>query len=379
MKVVHDNPTANLSRASIALDSGAKTELYIEANVPVDTKADSWLFLLLPVCMQLGENLEIEGQLTASAVACFNVAKKELLRGHAKMKDISLIYNSPYLDLEMPIDDSRGIALFYSGGVDSTFASETLSDVDTLVSVWGFDIPTRNQKHWDLTLDLLKPYAEQTNRKLILVKTNIRELSNGLIEWGGDYHGTAIAGIANAFSNQIKHAYAAAGFIRTDPNWGHSPILYNAYSTTYQRVQETEPVLRIAKTAGLGDNPRTASIRACYRNITGLANCGLCKKCVRTRLEFDLVQAKFRPLGLEEKPKASEILKNKLTNWDILFYKEAFDWSKQNGFKVNLLDVIVVYLTRFKSIFQIRFENLRDWLGIPKRKPKKKKKAKRKF
>lgn len=375
MKVVHDNPTANISRASLTLDSGQKTELYIEANVPLDTKADCWLFLLLPVCMQLGENLEIDGLLTESAASCFNVAKKELLRGHSKMKDIKLIANRPFVEAKIEASDKRGVGLFYSGGVDSTYASETLSDVDTLVSVWGFDIPTKNQKHWDLTLELLNPYAKDLGRKLILVKTNIRELSNGLLEWGGDYHGTAIAGVANALSNQLKHVYAAAGFIRTDPNWGHSPILYNAYSTNYQKVQETEPVLRIAKAAGLGENPRTASIRACYRNITGLANCGLCKKCVRTRLEFDLVGAKYRPLGLEVKPKASEILKNKLTNWDILFYKEAFDWSKENGLRVSLSDVLIVYLARFKSIFQIRNEKLRDRLGIPKNKRKKKPKS----
>jgi hypothetical protein len=95
MKVVHDKPNANISRAKLTLDSGQQTELYIEANVPLDDKADCWLFLLLPVCMQLGEDLEIDGLLTESAVSCFNVAKKELLRGHSKMKDIKLIANKP--------------------------------------------------------------------------------------------------------------------------------------------------------------------------------------------------------------------------------------------------------------------------------------------
>lgn len=378
MRVVHDTSVSNISRVKVLLDSGKEHELYIEANTDLDKKADCWLFLLLPVCMQLGEDLEIEGQLTKSAVASFNTAKKELLRGHKRMKDINLIYNAEYLNSEIPAPDDRGTGLFYSGGLDSTYASETISDVDTLVSVWGFDVPTKNEKHWKLTLDLLIPYAEDLGRKLILVKTNIRELSNGLLEWGGDYHGTAIAGVANSLSNQLKHVYAAAGFIRTDPNWGHSPILYNAYSTDYLRVEETEPVLRIAKAAGISNNPRTATIRACYRNITGLANCGLCKKCVRTRLEFDLVNAKFRPIGLETRPKASEIMKNKLTNWDILFYKEAFDWSRTNGFKVPLGAVIIVYLTRLKSIPQIRLEKLRDKLGIPKRNARRKKGKRRK-
>jgi hypothetical protein len=63
LRVLHDNSVATASRVHITLDSGSTTELYIEANVRLDSKADAWLFLLLPVCMQLGEDLEIVGDL----------------------------------------------------------------------------------------------------------------------------------------------------------------------------------------------------------------------------------------------------------------------------------------------------------------------------
>lgn len=355
MRIKHDNSNPNISKIELVTDSGHSHELFIESNVELDNKADCWIYLMLPVCMHLGEDLEVVGTLSAQAIEAFELAKKDLLRGHTNMTDIKLIHSQPQKTEEKP---GKAIGLFYSGGLDSTYAAETLPQVETLISVWGFDIPIKNQRHWDLSMELLVPYAKELGKSHIWAKTNIRELSNGLIEWGRDYHGTAIAGVAKALSKHVKHVYAAAGYIRTDPNWGHSPILYNAFSTANLKVEETEPVLRIAKAAALANNPRTTQIRACYRNVKGKANCGSCKKCVRTRYEFDLVQAKYRPLGLDTKPSAKELLKNKLTNWDYLFYKEAFDWSKEQGFKVPVATVLLVALTRFKSIFQLRWEKI---------------------
>jgi hypothetical protein len=268
------------------------------------------------------------------------------------MQDIELVYDRDFVDTKDLANSVRGTGLFFSGGLDSTYASETESDIDTLISVWGFDIPIKNERHWDLTVNLLEPYAKDTNRKLILVKTNIRDMSNGLLEWGAEYHGTALSGVANALANHLSKIYVSAGFIRVAPNWGHSPILYKAFGTSYQDVEETDPVKRIAKAVALADNPRAADIRACYRNVKGLANCVTCKKCVRTRLEFELVKATYRPISLDTKPNLTELLKSKLTNWDYLFYLEALNWARKNGFSGRYEPLIAVSFARFNTKIQ---------------------------
>lgn len=376
MKVTHYNSAEKLSQVELSLASGTVTKLWIESNVVLDKKADCWLFLLLPVCMQLGEDLEMEGMLSETAIAAFEKAKLELLRGHPKMRDIKLIYSRPFAEVS-ELESSRGIGLFYSGGLDSTYASEMQPEIDTLISVWGFDIPVKNEKHWALTTGMLEPYAKELGRDLILVKTNIRELSNGLLEWGGDYHGTALAGVATSLSPYLSKVFVSAGFVREKPNWGHSPVLYNAFNTTYQEIEETDPVKRIAKAAAMANNPRTVDIRACYRNVSGLANCATCKKCVRTRLEFDLVDAKYRPIRLETKPSRSELIRSKLTYWDYLFYMEALKWAKAEGFSGTVEPFILVTIARAKSLAQIPLEKLLAKLGLPKRKPKKKAKRRK--
>lgn len=350
MKAVHQNPNKNSSVVQLSLVDGREIELYIESSISLNDIADSWVFLLLPVCMQLGEDLELHGKITQSAIDSFQVAKKELLRGHKNMKDIKLVHVGELVAEEKLAKPNRKIGLFFSGGIDSTYASETISEIESLVAVWGFDIPVKNSKHWDLTTSILGSYAQKIGRELILVKTNIRELSNGLLEWGGDYHGTALAGIANSLAGSFDKMWVSAGFIRKNPNWGHSPILYRAYSTKYQKVEETDPVLRIAKARHLGEISRTVEVRACYRNVSGLANCGTCKKCVRTRLEFDLVNAKFRPKGLEKRPRLKLLLGSKLTYWDYLFYFEALNWSRKNGYKNTFKPLVAVTLARLRSL-----------------------------
>ncbi len=374
MKVFHDNSADKLSKVELHFGSDQKIELWIESSVELDKKADSWLFLLLPVCLQLGEDLEMNGSLSETAIAAFHKAKLELLRGHPRMHDIDLIYKRPFAEIT-DTPETRRTGLFYSGGLDSTYASEMQPEINTLISVWGFDIPITNEKHWQLTTEMLEPYAKELGRDLILVKTNIRELSNGLLEWGGDYHGTALSGVAASLSQHLNKVFVSAGFVRKKPNWGHSPSLYNAFNTSYQEIEETDPVKRIAKAAAMANNPRTADIRACYRNVKGLANCATCKKCVRTRLEFDLVDAKYRPVNLETRPSLGELAKSKLTYWDYLFYLEAFRWARAQGFKGVLAPFLVITFARIKSIFHIPLEKFMTRLGLLTRKPKKKRKS----
>ena len=349
MKLWHEMESPNLSRARILTDSKREFNLFIEANVDLDSSADCWLFLITPVCMVLGENLEINGYLTQTALESSKLAMNELIRGHDHMSRIEVTHDSSKVLETHSYSSKRNVGLFYSGGVDSTFAAETVQGIDTLISVWGFDIPVKNERHWRLALDLIEPYANETGRKIVRVKTNIREISNDLLVWGRDYHGTALSGIATCLSTEFSQVYIAAGFVRQDPNWGHSPALFSTYSSQHLLITETEPIKRIAKANALGSNQRASAIRACYRNKASLANCSSCKKCVRTRLEFGLVDARFRPLALEKSPGFAELANEKLTKWDFKFYLEALRWARIYKSQAVFVPLVAVSFARFAT------------------------------
>jgi len=344
-----DSPK-NISKIALELASGETKELWIEADVELSKNSDCWVFLLLPIAMQLGENIQIEAEVTKGAREAFDRAQQYLLQGHPKMKAIKIEVSNLIDDSTDSVESSRRVGLFFSGGLDSTFSAETLEDLDTLISVWGFDIPVTNSPHWKLTLDIIKSYAKELNKELVVVKTNIRELSNGLVEWGGDYHGTALAGVSIALTKHLKKNYLAASRQRSEPDWGHSAELADAYTTPKHLIEQTEGIERIAKAHGIANIPRTTYVRVCYRNVKGLANCGTCKKCVRTRLEFDLINAKYRPQALETRPTFKELLATKGSPWDYLCYLEAFQWARQNKYSGTIAPLIAVSLARFRAI-----------------------------
>jgi len=337
----------NESRILASLDSGRALELWLQATVDLDDKLDCWLFLLLPVCMKLGEDLELTGTISPTAVNAFHKAQDELLIAHPHLQKISLLHEG---ELQEEIaKPNRTVASFFSGGLDSTYTAETVKEIQTLVGIWGFDISLKREDHWNLSKDMLEKYSKASDKKLILVKTNIRELSNGLLSWGADYHGAALSGVAKALSNHLKKVYISATHTEETKRWGQFPSLSKAFSTDTQELKEHAALSRTEKAFALANKPETTLIRVCYRNKTGLANCGVCLKCLRTRTEFSLINAKFRPIGLEKKPTFSEILKVKILSKDFLFFKESIGWASNAGFPNTYLPKVAINLARLRS------------------------------
>ncbi|MFZ4117960.1 MAG: hypothetical protein ACOYKO_05720 [Rhodoluna sp.] len=337
----------NESRILVSLDSGRELELWLQATVDLDEKLDCWLFLMLPVCMKLGEDLEVTGTISPTAVNAFHKAQEELLIAHPHLQKISLLHEGELQeDVAKP---NRTVGSFFSGGLDSTYTAESIEEIQTLVGIWGFDIALKREDHWNLSKDLIEKYSKATGKELILVKTNIRELSNGLLSWGADYHGAALSGVAKALSNHLKKIYISATHTEETKRWGQFPSLSRAFSTDTQELEEHAALSRTEKAFALANNPETTLIRVCYRNKTGLANCGVCLKCLRTRTEFSLINAKFRPIGLEKKPTFMELLKVKILGKDFLFFKESIAWASQAGFPNTFLPKVAINLARLRS------------------------------
>ena len=59
MKAVRITSKSNESKIKLNLDSGVEYRLWLEANVPLNPSSDCWIFLLLPACMKLNEDLKI--------------------------------------------------------------------------------------------------------------------------------------------------------------------------------------------------------------------------------------------------------------------------------------------------------------------------------
>lgn len=195
----------------------------------------------------------------------------------------------------------RHAGVFLSGGLDSLFTlrdnrlrypREHPSSIRYGILVYGFDMGHTPGKD-DLAVfgharEALLPVTEETGIELVPLTTNLRQLNNDLDFWVYNFHGAALGAVAHALSGMLDRAYIASsetGFGSISP-WGSHPLLDPLYSShAVQIVHHGMRYSRLDKTRVVGDWPTGLnSLRVCYKNIPGKLNCGLCEKCIRTRL-----------------------------------------------------------------------------------------------
>lgn len=354
MEVVVSRPSAYKAVANISMSQGQTFEVYIEADTILSHLDDGWIFLLIPACMKTGENLHVNGRVTQSALNSSQAIQNQLLLGHPNLKKISITSAEIVHEPDFESNTSRRIGSFFSGGVDSTYTALVLGAKSTLVSVWGFDIPSTDESHWLLSLEQMKQFASTHGYKLIVVKTNIREFSNQYLDWGFDYFGSALGGVASMLSKRLSVMHIPGSFNEDYVFWGSFPSLDSSFSTSYQEVLDHGLETRIAKVHYLAQKKSAAAIRVCWQNKTGKTNCGSCSKCKRTRLEFHIVNAPFRPAGLEAPPTRIDLITMKVSKTDLILLSDDLSWAKANLESKTVQIQILVRMARVRTYMRFK-------------------------
>src|SRR4029079_16507426 len=98
-----------------------------------------------------------------------------------------------------PRPGSRGVAAFFSGGVDSWSTVLVHPDVTDLIYVHGFDIPIDQPEVSANVERRLEPVAEQLGKRFHVVRTDMRQLVDDAAPWDVS-HGPALAAAAHLFA-----------------------------------------------------------------------------------------------------------------------------------------------------------------------------------
>lgn len=195
----------------------------------------------------------------------------------------------------------RHAGVFLSGGLDSLF---TLRDnrlryppehplsIRYGILVHGFDMGYKPGQDdlavFDHAREALLSIEEESGIELVPLLTNLRQLNNDIDFWAYKFHGAGLGAAAHALSGMLDHAYIGSsetGFGSISP-WGSHPLLDPLYSSyAVQTIHHGMRYSRLDKTRVVGNWPAGLnSLRVCLKNIPGKLNCGLCEKCIRTRL-----------------------------------------------------------------------------------------------
>jgi 7-cyano-7-deazaguanine synthase in queuosine biosynthesis len=200
------------------------------------------------------------------------------------------------VEAAVPLRD--GCASFFSGGVDSSYTFLRHRDeVTHLVLIDGYDYRLENEALSLQACKGLMDFATAHARVGLVVQTNLR----GLYEPRGIdallYHGPMLAAVALLLGFPRTYIPATHTFLELMP-WG-SHVLHDPLWSTEatEIVHDGAEASRTDKVAAIADSPEVGrTLRVCFQN-TAAYNCGVCEKCLRTRLALRLVGKRVETLA----------------------------------------------------------------------------------
>ena len=278
-------------------DEGVGHEIYWEHSgdfVPHQPPVmDFALVAMLPYCMHRGLDIRILGSVTRSCIE----AAEELI-------DVWTLWR-PDLFRKIRLDatdlaadrapSGRDAVLAFSGGVDSTFALAANSqrtighrsrDVTTGVLIHGFDIPLDQPELFIKSSEHARYILDEMGTALSTVRTNWRKYS---VDWEMS-HAFGIAAVLHQYHGTTSFGIFAIDDVYGEENfpWGNTSVTNPLLSGISFPIQSCGGgSSRVSKVGEIGRFESVRShIRVCWANLGSGLNCGICEKCVRTRLEF---------------------------------------------------------------------------------------------
>jgi hypothetical protein len=221
--------------------------------------------------------------------------------------------------------DPRGVA-FLSGGVDGLhmlmcnhrqYQPEDPAYIRDALFIHGFDIGKRardaEEERFRTALRHLEPLAAEAGVRLISCRTNLRHLPSKPDFWYYRHNGAALAAVGHAAILGRGFLFIGASHDIANPvPIGSHPAVDGLFSS--QRVtvvHDGARYARLEKVRELASWPAAlTALRVCPANPGNDLNCGVCEKCLRTRLELLVA-------GVEETPALGQSL-TPIELWDNL-------------------------------------------------------------
>ena len=356
MRLTPTDRTAGLLPGTIRLSVRAASpaltgDELLWADVPealldeVTPRLDAWLIWLLPHAFETGEDLVIDGPVDA-----------ELLRNVHELMEVWACWRpgkSPVRVTAEAADSSepRGTrkGLFFTAGVDSFFSllhhdemarlhpEWKMRPVDDLIYVEGYDIPLRHRAALDRKRLALLAVAAETGKTLVTLATNFRDTGVSLRKnaWGPIVHGPAAVASGLLLGRRWRELLVASSdsYEELVP-WGSTAVTDPMLSTSATRIwHHGAGFHRLRKNDFLSlFDVALHNLHVCWQGRSD-RNCGICEKCFRTLLAFDLVGVRDRAISFPAGTFSLDRLRDVWTDkeWAVVIYKKLRDRAAQIG------------------------------------------------
>ena len=263
---------------------------------------DAFLAACFPLAAVHGEaRVRIEGQPCPMLVEGMYTAHAWWTSWGGMPFPMPSIETSSRRDDRIPSGPRRGVA-FLSGGVDGLhtlmwnrrrYRPDDAAYIRDALFIHGFDIGKRARKpeteRFKSAQESLEALAAETGLRLITCRTNLRHLPSKPDFWYYRHNGAALAAVGHAAILGSAFLFIGASHDIANPvPIGSHPAVDGLFSS--QRVtivHDGARYSRFQKVRELASWPAAlAALRVCPGDPGNELNCGVCEKCLRTRLEL---------------------------------------------------------------------------------------------
>lgn len=299
---------AHLEIREVPLGSGVRREarLRVDGNGPPATwhydifggesgpitVLDGYIHSILFYAMQLGLPLRVHGRVTETTL--YNL--DEFVRAWAQWRPqlyryFEILPDEVVTHTSAPL--RRAISTF-SGGVDANFTlvrnkmriGQGGHDIKSVLMIHGFDVDYDNNAAFRQLVERVRPTLDEFGVDLKIIKTSSKLLDQ---DWE-DSFGAQLSGCLHQFSGAYDTALIASSEPYTALVYplGSTPITDRLFSGGFMNiVHDGAQFTRTAKVEYLANFPSVVDrLKVCWEGSAQHENCGVCEKCVRTRLNF---------------------------------------------------------------------------------------------
>jgi hypothetical protein len=277
-------------RARLQVNGGEHVITYRHAGREPDDRYEAFVVAATPIAMRAGVPLSVPTPLSPRLLRALPTAQQILHAWYPELRPIAIQPAG-----EMPASsDGRGVACFFSAGVDSFYSVLRHRDrLNALIYVHGFDVPLAHRARRDQVSRTVRLAAAELGLPLVEVETDLRAVSNRYAAWGTHYNGVGLASVALLASTRFREILIPASHSYRDLlPWGSHPLLDPLWSTEAVELVHDAPLSRPEKLRLVANSDvAMRHLRVCFHHDASELNCGRCEKCLRTMAALRIVGA----------------------------------------------------------------------------------------
>lgn len=325
--------TAGCTKVVASVD-GRPLYFTFDGSVRIVDPASALLACCVYPAMVLGRHikLSVENPVSPLLIAQISEFQEICLQWWPTLHRVSL--EASTRDKSLPSGSSCGS--MFSGGIDSfyTYLCKE-NELTHIVFAGGLDIAADETDRFERSVRYYRDFAQSRGKALVSLWTNVKGFFPGVAM--AAHHGQVLAALGIMLGFRRSYIPASHTYAELAP-WGSHPLTDPLLSTEATSTIHHGALPRREKVRRVGQDAQCMSmLRVC--NSSNQYNCGICEKCLRTRMSLRLLglqSATLDPLDDLRSVRALRLFSDSdLTFWqdNLALAREAGDREAQQAIR----------------------------------------------